>query len=104
MLIKLLSVAFITIYETINIQDRHVYVNTDYPTFLIFYDLQITQYNTYFLTDSLKSAVAHQIVEATKVPPEPEPEPVKIKTVRKRNKFIVPEGPNFETDTTGQLD
>lgn len=57
--------------------------------------------NKFFLTDSLKSAVAHQIVEATKVPPEPEPEPVKIKTVRKRNKFIVPEGPNFETDTTG---
>ncbi|CAG9766067.1 unnamed protein product [Ceutorhynchus assimilis] len=45
----------------------------------------------------LKDSVAQQIEEVTKPPPEPEPVPVKIKTVRKRNKFVVPEGPNFET-------
>ncbi|KAF7279057.1 hypothetical protein GWI33_007691 [Rhynchophorus ferrugineus] len=44
-----------------------------------------------------KTAVAQQLEEAKKVPVEPEPDRVKIKTVRKRNKFVVPEGPNFET-------
>ncbi|XP_023021514.2 uncharacterized protein F54F2.9 [Leptinotarsa decemlineata] len=44
----------------------------------------------------IKSAVEQKIEEVKRVPtPEPE-EPVRIKTVRKRNKFVVPEGPNFE--------
>ncbi|XP_030760237.1 dnaJ homolog subfamily C member 1 [Sitophilus oryzae] len=49
----------------------------------------------------IKTAVTQQIEESKKPPPEPEPVPVKIKTVRKRNKFVVPEGPNFETTPTG---
>ncbi|KAH1015555.1 hypothetical protein HUJ05_013263 [Dendroctonus ponderosae] len=44
----------------------------------------------------IKTAVTQHIEEATKPAPEPVVEPVKVKTVRKRNKFIVPEGPNFE--------
>ncbi|XP_060535363.1 dnaJ homolog subfamily C member 1 isoform X2 [Cylas formicarius] len=45
----------------------------------------------------IKSAVTEHIEEARRPhASEPEPEPPKIKTVRKRNKFIVPEGPNFE--------
>ncbi|XP_066155724.1 uncharacterized protein F54F2.9 [Euwallacea fornicatus] len=50
----------------------------------------------------LKTAVAQQIEEVTKVPPEPEPEPIRVKTVRKRNKFVVPEGANFEIEPTGK--
>nr|CAH7761670.1 unnamed protein product [Callosobruchus chinensis] len=46
----------------------------------------------------LKGAVEQKIENINRPPtPEPEPEPVRVKTVRKRNKFVPPEGPNFET-------
>ncbi|KAL1513886.1 hypothetical protein ABEB36_003226 [Hypothenemus hampei] len=48
----------------------------------------------------LKKKVAQQIEEATKPPAEPEPEQIRIRTVRKRNKFVVPQGPNFEMNTS----
>lgn len=49
----------------------------------------------------LKTTLKEKIEEAQTVPePEPEPEPITVKPVRKRNKFILPEGPNFETQTT----
>lgn len=45
----------------------------------------------------IKTTVEQKIEDAKRPPtPEPEPAPVRIKTVRKRNKFVVPEGPNFE--------
>ncbi|CAG9813513.1 unnamed protein product [Phaedon cochleariae] len=48
----------------------------------------------------IKKAVEEKIEEANREP-TPEPEPiVKVKTVRKRNKFVVPEGPNFEMQKT----
>ncbi|KAG5871718.1 hypothetical protein JTB14_036474 [Gonioctena quinquepunctata] len=49
----------------------------------------------------LKTAVEQKIEEVKRVPtPEPEEQPVRIKTARKRNKFVLPEGPNFETKPT----
>lgn len=70
----------------------------------IFYKSDLSVHIQYFwFLGFIKITVAQQIEEATKVAPEPQPEPVKIKTVRKRNKFVVPEGPNFETTGTGIL-
>lgn len=49
------------------------------------------------LTSSVKSKI-----EVNRPPtPEPEPETVRVKTTRKRNKFVLPEGPNFEVQHTG---
>ncbi|KAJ8925694.1 hypothetical protein NQ315_009541 [Exocentrus adspersus] len=49
----------------------------------------------------IKTAVEQKIEEVNRPPtPEPEPVPTRIKTVRKRNKFVVPEGPNFEIPST----
>lgn len=49
----------------------------------------------------IKSAVEQKIEEVNRPPtPEPEPVPTRIRTARKRNKFVVPEGPNFEVPST----
>lgn len=49
----------------------------------------------------IKTAVEQKIEEANRPPtPEPEPIPTRIRTARKRNKFVVPEGPNFEVPST----
>ncbi|CAH1987689.1 unnamed protein product [Acanthoscelides obtectus] len=51
----------------------------------------------------LKGAVEQKIEDIKRPPtPEPEPEPVKVRnrTARKRNKFVPPEGPNFETKSS----
>ncbi|KAJ8980667.1 hypothetical protein NQ317_013279 [Molorchus minor] len=49
----------------------------------------------------IKNVVEQKIEEVNRPPtPEPEPVPVRVKTVRKRNKFVVPEGPNFEVQST----
>lgn len=52
-----------------------------------------------FILSFIKVSVAKKI-EETKHIPEPEPQVVKIKTIRKRNKFVLPEGPNFEILST----
>lgn len=52
----------------------------------------------------LKIALKEKIEEVKPIPePEPEPEPVIVRPVRKRNKFILPEGPNFETQITSNF-
>ncbi|XP_057657254.1 dnaJ homolog subfamily C member 1 [Diorhabda carinulata] len=48
----------------------------------------------------LTSSVKNKIEVNRPLTPELEPEPVRIKTTRKRNKFILPEGPNFELQDT----
>lgn len=49
----------------------------------------------------LKTTLKEKIEEVQIVSePEPEPEPVITKPARKRNKFVLPEGPNFEIQRT----
>lgn len=49
----------------------------------------------------IRVTVQQKIEEANRPPtPEPEVPPVIVKTARKRNKFVVPEGPNFEIQSS----
>ncbi|CAG9865280.1 unnamed protein product [Phyllotreta striolata] len=67
------------------------------PRFIIYIIVSIPS-----LVGFLKSAVKEKIEEINRPPtPEPEPEPVRVKTARKRNKFVVPEGPNFDVQYVG---
>lgn len=69
--------------------------------------IQIPKFVWYIITSIpsamgyLTTTIKEKIEEVQVVPePEPEPEPVVVKPARKRNKFVLPEGPNFEIQTT----
>lgn len=78
------------------------------PSFYDTLPIQIPRFLWFLITSIpswlglLKLAVKEKIEEVNRPPtPEPEPEPVRVKTARKRNKFVVPEGPNFEVQQIG---